>query len=520
MLMLQNVKIKGMLSFRSYFDFQAIYKLLRSEDAYMFYDFGRNCLVNTGSQAYTVPNAKIYLFGSGGLNGSHHTNTGALRLLQDPALCLEETIPMRPDYAPPLFKTCEADDPSGSSDLVVFDNYYAFRIHICYLFKDAYDKLKLNDPAWEQLRKSVEHTLDIVTENGKRRFSPEAATELYLYFLLHALACISPDKKESLSALKADLDQLCPVSVTAQRFENTFALSCDASGSSDCPLAYYDGSQNQEQPLNIVEFTNPKDHPVTVTVKDTVLTRVIPAKKSLYALRKGGQLVCFLPRFRMDGKIVTYVWEGNLYNEYAGIREQVKTAHPVPVSWARSNEYGTFIVDTAGKLDETASWPDIFPEKPIVMVDTCALDYGMLFADGTVESQIRKRNWKNLISIALGLNSAAAINSARQVVLHDGTLIQGIQAAEVRTYNTHYICMDASGKVQTDTGLRLAEPAYGIAVHREGFAVAFRNCIKLFDFTNQCRRSWNIANASELEVGIGTMAYYDAKIGEVVITDL
>ncbi len=519
MLILQNVKIKGMLSFRSYFDFRAIYELLRSEDAYMFYDFARDCLVNTSSQAYSVPNAKIFLFGANGLDGSQHTDAGALRLLQNPALCLEETIPVRPDYTPPLFTTCEAY-PSGSSNLVVFNNYVAFRTHICYLFNDAYNKLNLKEPEKKQLRKTVERTLDIVTENGKRRFSPEAATELYLYFLLHALACISPDKKESLSALKADLDQLCPISVTAQRFENTFVLSCNASVNIDCPLPFYNGSQNRDEPLDIVEFTNPKDHPITVTVKDTVLRRVIPAKKSLYALRKGGQLVCFLPRFRIDGKIVTYFWEGSLYNEYSGIRERVETAHPVPVSWARSNEYGTFIVDKAGKLDETTSWPDIFPEKPIVMVDTCALDYGMLFADGTVDSRIRKKNWKNLISIKLGLNSAAAIDSTRQVVLHDGTPVQSIQAVDVRTYNTHYICMDASGKVKTDTGLNLAEPAYGIAIHRDGFAVAFRNSIKLFDFTNRCCRSWDIANAPEFEIGIGTMAYYDANIGEVVITDL
>ena len=520
MLMLKQVRIKGMHSFRSYFDFQELYKLLCSEDAYIFHDFARDCLVNASSRENTVPRAKTYLFGAGGLDGSHQADTGALRLLKDPALCLEETIPMKPNYTPPVFRACEAD-PSGARNLVVFNDYQnAFCIHILSLFRDAHTKLKLSDPTWEQMRKSVQSTLDLVTEKGRRRFPPEAATELYLYFLLHALVCLCPDRKESLTVLKADLDRLCPVSAAAQRLEHTFVLSCDDSGTSECPLPYYDGTRNQDHPLNIVEFTNPTDHPVTLTVKGTVLRRVIPGKKSICALRKGGELVCFLPRFRMEGGIVTYVWEGGLYNTCAGIRERVETTHRAPVSWARSNEYGTFVVDKAGKLDETVSWPDTPPRKPIVLVDACALDYCMLYSDGTVDSRIRKKNWNSLIYAGLGLNSGAAIDSARQVVRSDGTRIQGIRAVEVRAHRDHYISMDAGGNVQTDTGLTITQPVYGIAICQEGFAVALKDSIRLFDFHNNCRKSWDIPDASELAVSSGSMAYYGAKTGEVIIEAL
>lgn len=518
MLILQNVKIEGLLSFRAYFHFRELYKLLQSEDAYLFYDFGRDCLVNTSVREDTIPTVKTYLFGINGLDGSGQKNTGALRLLRDPELCLEETIPVDPKYTPPVFSACDGG-ASGSGQMAVLQNYDIFRTYIFSLFRDTYSKLKLLDPTWEQMKKSVSRALDIVTEKGKRRFPLEAAAEMYLYFLLHALAGVQPDNKQSLSALKADLDRLCPVSEEAQLFKGAFVLSCDASGSSSCPLAYYTGSQNQEHLLNVVEFKNPTKDPITVWVKDTVLNRTIPAKKSVYALRKGGQLVCFLPRFRMDGKIATYLWEGSLYNEFGGIREKVDTELAMPVSWARSNEYGTFIVDKTGKLDESAAWPDNFPEKPVVMADTCALDYCMLFADGTAQSRIRKRDWNHLIFVNIGMNSAAAIDNTRQVVLADGKRIPGIQAAEVRTYKSHYICMDAKGNIQTDTGLTLEETVYGIAASRDGFAVACRNHIRMYDFGNNCRKQWNVSNVSEIAVDDGLMAYYDAQIGEVVFLD-
>lgn len=518
MLTLQKVKVEGLLSFHSYFHFQEIYNLLQSEDAYLFYDFGRECLVNTSPGDNTVPRAKIHLFGTSSLDGSHNLNTGALRLLQNPALCLEETMPVDLHYTPSVFTEWKGYLP-GFEQLVVLNDYNTFCIHILSLFQDTHAKLKLIKPSWEQMRKSVKQALDDVTEMGKRRFPPEAATELYLYFLLHALAGVDPDKKQSIGVLKADLDRLCPISEGAQFSESRFILSCDAKGNSICPLAYYLNGKNSTQPLSVVEFVNPYKHPVTLVVKDTILTRAIPPKKSVFALRKEGKLVCFLPRFRMEGKIATYVWEGNLYNECGGIREQVDTIHTEPVSWARSSEYGTFIVDRLGKLDESAAWPESIPEKTIVMVDACALDYCMLYDDGTVDSRIKKHNWKDLISVSLGLNSAAAIDQTRNALLSDGTKIHGIQSAEVRTHHGHYICMDAKGNIQTDTGLSLADAVYGISIGKDGFAVACQNSIKLFDFENNCRKTWNISGASEIEIDGGLLAYYDAKTGEVIFPD-
>lgn len=518
MLTLQKVKVEGLLSFHSYFHFQELYSLLQSEDAYLFYDFGRECLVNSSHGENTVPRAKFHLFGTCGFDGNPHLDTGALRLLQNPQLCLEETIPVDPSYTPSVFALWKGFLP-GYDRLVVLNDYTTFCIHILSLFQDAHRKLKLREPAWEELRKSVRQTLDDVTEMGKRRFPPEAATELYLYFLLHALAAVDPGQKQSISVLKADLNRRCPISDGAQFSERRFILSCDANGNSVCPLAYYHKGYQGNQLLSVVEFVNPHKYPITLTVKDTILTRVIPAEKSVFALRREGKLVCFLPRFRLEGKIATFVWEKKLYNEHGGIREQVDTVYAQPVSWARSSEYGTFIVDWSGRLDESAAWPDSIPEGTIVMVDGCALDYCMLLADGTVDSRIKKRNWKDLISVSLGLNSAAAIDQNRNAVLSNGKKIPDIQAAEVRTYHQHYICMDAKGNIQTDTGLALSEAVCAIAIGRDGFAVACADSIRLFDFENNCCKTWKVSGVSEIEIDSGLLVYFDATIGEVVFSD-
>lgn len=515
MLILQKVKIEGMLSFHAFFHFQEIFSLLQSEDAYLFYDFARDCLVNTSSRTNIVPRAKILLFGANGLDGNPMEGYGALRLLRDPALCLEETIPMTLDCTPAVFVRSQASSDAGP--LVVLQDYAAFSVFMLSLFQDSYAKLKLKDPSWERMRQAVQHTLDVLTQKGKRRFSPEAASELYLYFLLHALAGVSPDNRESLSVLQADLDKSCPVSELAQCYESSFSLSCNADGSCVCPLAYETGSPD-DGPLSIVELKNPQSHSVCLTVKDTLLTRTIPGGASVYALRKNGRLVCFLPRFRLDGRIATYLWQGKLYHECAGIREQVDMTLSRPVSWAASSEFGTFLVDQSGKPDETAAWPEVWPEKAIVMVDACALDYAMLLADGTVESRIRKQGWEGLLSISLGLNSGAAIDRTRQVLLPDGTRIRGIAAVEAKTCGEHYICMDANGRIKTDTGLALQEAACGVSVGQAGFAVACREKLCLYDFDNTCRRTWNVPGITELEVGDGVLAYYDAEIGEVVFS--
>lgn len=504
-LILQNVNINSYRLFHTYFDFQQIYSLLKSEDAYIFSEFCRDSTVMPRS----LPQCR--LVGINDTSGKHNENTGALRLIAHPELCLEENLMVRMGEFIPLFREEGGHD---GQVLVRVNNLEAFQSDIFFAMQQSCCKLDdtYKQPAsQEKIRRSVVGAIAEITENGKRLFTLEAATEMYLYFLLHALAAVLPD---DISGLKEDMARLCPVSEQAAYQAVSFPIQ-EKAGNAQAPLSYYPGKPQDNTPLSIIELPNNSSKSVTVRITGTVLFREVPADQSVYALRKGNQIVSFLPRFRLKDQMVTYQAGGVLYNECNGIREKVLTAIPRPVSWVISYNYGNFIIDQEGALDKDASWPEVFPDKPVVMVDAFADDYCMLLNDGTVVSACGCPGWEGrYLGISLGLNAGIAIDTQRKAVRLDRKEIPNFQAVEAKAYCEHYICMDARGQVKSDRLLNLDGKVYGIAICSHGYVLAFEDRICLDGF-NGSRKEWPIPKVSEIEADDQGFAYFDGRSGEI-----
>lgn len=519
MLILQGVRISTFSLLHSYFDFKELYKLLCSdENSYIFYDFCRNDLKSLKDKL--VWN---YVVGQNTVYGTPNQHTGMGRFIISPEKCLEMEM-----EGQLLFNHCEAKGPDRQQYVEV-NNAEIFAEKMITLFQQACcvldpDKYNFKDiikgvepPSWVELRNAVRNAVMDLTEKGHRQFTYQAATELYVYFLLHALAAVLPNNQDSMAVIKQDLAKLCPVSSAARSNQKSFVLQANQFGHAEVPLLYYKGITNRGELLSVIELKNDSDKPVLVKIKDTISIRHLRAKESLYALRKGDQIVGFLPRFRMRNQIVTYYSAGKLFNSFDGRREGITTSIRKPVVWADNDEFGTFIIDQEGNMDQMAAWPDVIPEKPIVLADAFGLDYCMLLHDGKTVNEIRKQGWDDnpIIMVNLSINSAVAIDELRRPVLDTGKIIDGIQAIDARTYNAHYICLDENGQIITDSDLRVFDTVYAIAICSRGYVVAYNGNVCLYDYQNTLQKEWAVSGVTEMEADERQIAYFDGKTGEV-----
>jgi len=506
MLILQGVKVTGLEMFHTYMNFQEVYNLLKSADAYLFYEFGQEELME-----YKLWPLRMMLF------GKENSKTGTLHCVESPSMCLEFDIPVGTGQFIQIFREAEEGQLVAVNDMSAFIRYIFILSQYSYkVFHPQLDKANNADsPLWEELRKAIENVVVKITENGKRMFTYEAASEMYLYFMLHALAGRLPDQKENLSVLEADLNRMCPVTGAAKRENNVFYLCDDDSAEAWLPIAYYTGKEDRQEELSVIELKNTEKHEIRLKVKGTILSRRIPAERSVYAVRKGSHFVSFLPRFALNGEIVTYWSQGKLYNVWNESRELIQTGVEEPAAWVQSNEYGNFIIDKDGKLDDLAAWPDEMPELAVVSVDACGLDYGMLLSDGRCMSRIKKENWKNLIAVSIGLNNSAAINAERHVILEDGSIIGGFEAAAAVAYNEHYILLEPMGSIQTDSALHVKEKVFAVSVCERGYLLAMENKVCLYDYKNHLQQEWQIAGVTELKADRNLFAYYDSSYEEV-----
>lgn len=506
---LHNVQIRDYPLLNKYFDFRELYDLLCSEDAYLFYEF---CKLNLSCLRTTVVYHKV--IGTWTPKGEAIPNTGLRYLTENPNQIMEEEL----GFGKKAFVPAETSDAGEVLVKLRDSNDFATMI-MCWM-QQTENKLAPKKEDWSLEAQSIKNAVTRLTKDGSRRFTVDAAVELYVYFLLHALAAVMPDKTESIEEMDAHLAQQCPATADTLSRERCVTLHAGADGKADIPLPYYTGESCKGDLLSIVEFKNMSKIAITARVKGTVLSRNIGPGKSVYALRKGNRFAAFLPRFRYSARIITSLWNRKLIN--CGVRqEEVNTDITYPVMWAHSEEYGQFIINQDGEMDTQTAWPNSIPTSPIVSVDGTAIDYCLLLEDGTFQSSIQKPGWKGrrLIAVRIGLNSAVAIDDGRRAVLANGKCI-GKDVLEARTYNGHYILLSSTGEVTTDSGLQINETGYAVDVCPAGYIVALEDEIRHYTFENRLLAEWPVMNVTEVEADEKCVAYNDPDAGEVRVSEL
>lgn len=501
---LQGIVIDSFELFHQYFDFQELYELIHSEDDYIFYEFCNNNLKELKTLVF-----QLNVLGTKRMDGSENKSTGLKRIVHNPKDYIEEVMwsgkkkvfrKSVADEIESLFYV-ELESIDSFCDIIMYQNQF------------------MNNPDADKFRKHIKTAVMELTEDGNREFTIQAAEKFYVYLVLHALAGIIPDNPKSMENIKKDLDKLCPISAYAKKYETCFVLQPNSLGVAEVPFSYYSGTVDCGEPLVVIELKNETANPVIVKVKDTIIKRCVSPENSIYALRKGTQIVAFIPRFRLHNQIVSYLWNGQLCHAYRERRKIVETVVKNPINWVENNEYGIFIIDQSGNMDETRAWPKRKPEKAIVMVDSFASDYCLLFCDGETESIIRKDGWdqNKAIWVNLGLNASAIINEKRQVILGNGQLIDKMNAMDIKVYKEHFICLDEKGAILTDSNLNISETVYAIALCSRGYILAFRNSVKLYDYSNTQKKQWEILGVTEVAVDESQIIYINEINGEVRI---
>lgn len=506
---LQNVQIRDFPLLNKYFNFRELYDLLCSEDSYLFYEF---CRLNLSCLRTTVVYHKV--IGTWTPKGEAITNTGLRYLTTNPNQIMEEEL----GFGKKAFVPAETSD--AGEVLVKLRDLNDFATMIMCWMQQTENKLTPKKEDWSLEAQSIKNAITRLTRDGSRRFTVDAAVELYAYFLLHALAAVMPDKTESIEEMDAHLAQQCPATADTLSQERCITLHAGTDGKADIPLPYYTGESCKDALLSIIEFKNTSKSTITARIPDTVLSRNIGPGKSVYALRKGNCFAAFLPRFRNSARIITSLWNRKLIN--CGVRqEEVNTDITSPVMWAHSEEYGQFIINQDGEMDTQAAWPNSIPTSPIVSVDGTAVDYCLLLEDGTFQSPVQKPGWqgRRLIAAKIGLNAAVAIDDERRALLENGKCI-GKDVLEARTYNGHYILLRSTGEVTTDSSLQIDETGYAVDVCLAGYIVAMENEIRHYNFENRLLAKWPVRNVTEVEADEKSVAYNDPEAGEVRVIEL
>lgn len=223
-----------------------------------------------------------------------------------------------------------------------------------------------------------------------------------------------------------------------------------------------------------------------------------------------------MPRFSMVGETIILLENNRLATLWKGKTDFYETRIENPVCWAHSNEYGTFIINQDGELDENNAWPGQMPEKPVVDVSAFGLDYCLLLNDGSVISGLSKAGWENVIGISLGLNSGIAINVHRTPVLRDGKALPLKKIVAACSSDEHYICLDADGKVYTDSGYKTEKTVYAVSICIKGYVIAEENVLHLVNFRNIAVRIWQDVSTREVAASDKLIVYYDTKSNKIL----
>lgn len=498
---LKNIEIRGIDTFHEYFDFRELYELLCSEDVYVFGEFARPEL----AKRKWIPLLNV-LFGINSFDGTEQKDAlCAVNCVRNPADCVRLARPFSPGK--PIF---EAVDRDAASPVLRLYEPEQFAVEMEVMSQVPCDHLFCKSDERKSMGESIRKAVMDVTENGKRHLSPEAAAELYIYFLLHAFAAVPPDRSESLEALRADMDRLCPILGDSLLDKSVFPLY-GKDGEAVFSMEAFSGTEPNGDPLSIIELQNKTDHLLRIDIGGTVLSRLVPAYDSVYAIRRGAQFVAFLPRFRINGEIAIVRDGGSLYSEWRGTRQIIKTSIPRPAICVQSGMYGTFVVDSDGKLDEESSWPEDAPKLPVVSVDAFGQDYCFILCDGSVLSLIPKRGWTDMLYARIDRGGSIGIDSSRSPILDDGTRVAPIQAVDARICDGHFVCMDAHGQIAADIGLHLDQCVYAIAVCGGGYLFALKEKVCMYSFWGSLLRSWDISGVTELEACDTAFFYYDAE---------
>lgn len=500
---LGRCKIENWPMYNQYFDFAELYDFLKSPDAYLFTEFISPS--GSGKAALPVTGITLKLVGIRNARGEVNTGTKVLDWLQDPELCLRhDKLVLRGSQSGACIRIDTAkllEELEWGYEALLYETMKEFQSML---------------PGKKEFIDAISEVLDEVTQQGKRDFTCEAAVELYLYFLLHMQAGILPNTGVSLARLRRDLNRLCPITQKQLSEERDLELFLPADAQDQTVvLPFYTGNLPVGA-LEVVQLHNPyQDRALRVVIGTTTLERTLPPDSRIYALRKGGQYVSFLPRFSLDEDVLVRMESGRLCTFWQEHPEFIQTDIKDPVCWSRSAVCGWLLTDREGKLDEKIGWPDTVPKLPVISVSAFGEDYCMLLSDGSVLAAFPKNAWTDTLSVFLRLNAAIAINSRRVPILEDGRKISDVKAVAAYAEEGHYICIDTEGRVHTDVPLERQETAYAASICGQGYVLATKSAILRYSFSGKCDQQWNIPDVTELTASDRAIAYWEPGSGTV-----
>lgn len=486
---LNGIKINSVELFREYFDFKEIYELLK-KDGFLYRSF---------VESVFPPYIRIMLFGYNAADGSRRDET-PMNLLSAPEKCQE--------YYPLYFNKA-----MGSNCVTI--NITSFSEYISKLYEwDSLDNDGLprhgDWPGPEEFRNSTNRLLENISGDRRKTLSADSAVAVYIYLLLHIQAGLLPDESSSYEQLTYILEQNAPADT---RIEKNIAIKEDTGRF--VVGDYYEGGTAEPGKIELVRITNRSSSITAVSISHSILSREVAQGESVYVLRKAGRYLSFLPRCAVVGDTLLLIENGRLCTLWNGSTSYMDTDIQSPVCWAHSNEYGTFIIDENGCLDDVNAWPEAMPAQPVRSVSSYGVDYCMLLEDGSVDSRLPKTGWNHVLYVSLGLNSGIAIDSNRIPLLQDGSRLPFPDAVEAYVMEEHYICLNSNGQILTDSELSVDETVYAAAVCRKGYILAHKSRLLLISFQNTVLHEWPDIHTTELTASNDIVAYYDGNSSRI-----
>lgn len=324
-------------------------------------------------------------------------------------------------------------------------------------------------------------------------FTPAAANLLYLFLLLHIQARrdIGEAKKDQ-EVLGVMKDMLASVAVKEGKLEVAHAAAIRIpAGSGQLTLPYR--SATTEGALELVPIENASGENTSVMLDGTVLRRTLGSGKRLYALRKGGAYMGYLPRLTASERWFLTV-DDNRLRRLGDDAEKDYDAGPGMriAAWAYDASLGYFLVGEDGAVFSRSQEYVPSIDKKAVLASTYADIYAILLEDGSLESNDDGiKAWDHMVFVSVGLNGAMGIRE-------DGTLVatrgvhaprdEGRRPLAAYSYNEHWICMDALGKGWADLWEPYWCPACGaicaIGICEKGYIVGTANGVFLVPFAS------------------------------------
>ena len=370
------------------------------------------------------------------------------------------------------------------------------------------------------MKRKVQLAVEELTDKGQAVFSPEMVIRFALFFFLHMQAMVTDFAEEDVAFMKGELKGRNYSIGTVVRipFENQ-----------ELTLPFFQGSNQLPGHLDIVRIEYDASHDEGagfsekgVALQGTNIRRSVPKNGCVFALRTGGLYTGFLPRFSLSGAVGSLPQGKRLYHTSISQKSSFVNLSPslgTPVSWSHSNEYGDFLIDDHGVLDESLLYRKLrFPNKKAVRVEAVGSDFAVLYADGSGEFGVRKHGWECLLDFALSVNNGIAINAGRSLLLEDGTQIASSGAVTCDCAEGHYIWTDAQGRAYTDSGLENVEDTtcLSAAVCAAGYLLGGKNVIRWYDFSNALVHQTTVkGEVRELRADGHMAAWFDSASGSI-----